>query len=55
MTYSLEFGKNVSAQAKFDHKLDSHWKVSIQQAYDCNRLDSKRPPYDLGFNVAYTL
>lgn len=55
LTYSVEFAKETSAQIKFDHKLDKNWKVSVAQSYDCNRLVTKRAPYDLGFNVAYTL
>lgn len=56
LLYGLEFAKEISAQAKFDHKLDKHWKVSIHQSFDAHRLaDGKRAPYDLGFNVAYNL
>lgn len=56
LTYSLEFAKETSGQVKFDHKLDKNWKVSILQSFDCDRLAAgKRAPYDLGFNVAYTL
>ena len=56
LTYGIEFGKVSSAQAKYDHKINKNLKVSIKQSYDCNRLaDGKRPPYDLGFDVSYTV
>ena len=53
--FGFEFAKYVSAQAKFDHKINKNLKVTIHQSYDCDRHATKRAPYDLGFNVAYTL
>lgn len=55
MTYGVEFKKTQAAQLKFEHKLDKNWKVSFVQQFDACRLGSKRPAYDLGFDVAYTL
>jgi hypothetical protein len=55
MTYSAEFGKSQSAQAKFDYKLDKNWKASVQQRFDAGRVGTKNAPYELGFDIAYTL
>lgn len=55
MVYGMEMGKASNWQMKWAHKLDKNWKVSINQHFDCNRLESKQNNYDLGFDIAYTL
>lgn len=55
MTYGVEVGKHSNMQAKWEHKLDSNWKVTANQSFDNNRLETKQAPYDLGFDIAYTL
>lgn len=50
--YSLECGAFNHAQAKWEHKVDKNWKVSAHQSYD---MAQKNKPYNLGFDVAYTL
>ena len=56
LSYSVEAGQSVAANGKFEHKLDKNWKVAVTQQFHASRIaDGKRPPYDLGFDVAYTL
>ena len=56
MSYSVEAGDHFAANGKFEHKLDKNWKVAVTQQFHASRIaDGKRAPYDLGFDVAYTL
>ncbi len=55
-TYSAEFSKTVAAAAKYEYKVDSHWKLSIAQQFNAARVSNTvRPAHDLGFDIAYTL
>jgi len=55
-TYSAEFSKAVAAAAKYEYKVDSHWKLTVAQQFNAARVVSTvRPAYDLGFDIAYTL
>lgn len=56
VSYGVELSQQFAAAAKYDHKIDEHWRLKISQLYDNNRPSTgKRPQYDLGFDVTYTL
>jgi len=55
MWYGVELGKAAAVQFKFTHKLNNNWTVSTQQNFDGKRLNTKRNPYDIGFDVSYNL
>jgi hypothetical protein len=55
-TYSAEFSENVAAAAKYEYKVDSHWKLTVAQQFNAARVsNTSRPAHDLGFDIAYTL
>lgn len=55
-TYSAELSNTVAAAAKYEYKVDSHWKVTIAQQFNAARVSNTvRPAHDLGFDIAYTL
>ena len=53
--YNATAGESYKANVNFNHKIDSHWKVGAHQHFDGSRLNTKRNPYDLGFNIEYNL
>ncbi len=54
--YSAEVSNAVAAAAKYEYKVDNHWKVTIAQQYNAARVaNTARPAHDLGFDVAFTL
>lgn len=55
MTYGVEFRRQTSWAMKWSHQVDKNLKITGSQQFDCARLGSKQAPYDLGFDVAYTL
>jgi len=54
MNYSAEFGTWAHAQAKFTHKMDKNWTVAAHQSFNIADVEKKHP-YQLGFDVNYTL
>jgi len=54
MNCSAELKQRVHAQAKFTHKLDKNWTVAAHQSFNTNS-DKSKHPYQLGFDVNYTL
>lgn len=55
MHYSVEFGAKASVGTKYEHKIDKHWKVATQHAYDFNLVGSKHPYFKVGYDVTYSL
>jgi len=55
MTYGVEFKRQTNWQLKWAHQVDKNLKVTGTQQFECSRLGSKQSPYDLGFDIAYTL
>jgi len=54
MNYSAEFGNDNHAQTKFTHKHDKNWTFAAHQSFNIADVEKKHP-YQLGFDVNYTL
>lgn len=53
--YNATAADTWKANVNFNHKVDAHWTVGAHQHFDGSRLNTKRNPYDLGFNIEYNL
>jgi hypothetical protein len=56
VSIGVEQEDDFALGAKFSHKIDEHWTVGVNKVYDNRRKPAlKRPVFDLGFDVSYTI
>lgn len=53
--YTWTAGEHWMYNQTVSHKVDDHWKVECNQAFDAERLSTKQPAYDIGFGVSYKI